>query len=114
MTKVLDLNKLYERIINIDKSQRELIISSDIATKSNQLLVKQARAIVRRRIPEITGRDDFEMLQDSLSDDLMNLIEIACSSPDGVLFGVKFLNRHCYVPDLSDDEQPLIRRSVEL
>jgi hypothetical protein len=43
----------------------------------------------------------------------MNLIEIACSTADGMLFGVIFLNPHCYVPDLGGEE-PLIRRSVEL
>ena len=63
-------------------------------------------------MPKIIGAD-VEVLNESLSDDFMNLVEISASLPDKTLFGVTFLNPSCFVPCLSGGE-PLIRRSVEL
>jgi len=44
----------------------------------------------------------------------MNLVEVAASLPDKSLIGITFLNKHCYVPCLAGETEPLIRRSVEL
>jgi len=102
----------------LDQSMREYLLNKDPATKSTPLLVQQARAIVKKHLPVITGIDDLEVVKDPLSDDFMNLVEVACSNPaDETLFGVTFLNPHCYVPDLAaskDDKEPLVKRSVEL
>ncbi len=54
-----------------------------------------------------------EVLQDPLSDDFMNLVEVVASLPDKSLFGVTFLNPHCYVP-FKQGEEPLLKRSCEL
>jgi hypothetical protein len=55
-----------------------------------------------------------EVLNDPLSDDFMNLVEVAASLPDKSLIGITFLNKHCYVPCLAGESEPLLRRSIEL
>jgi len=55
-----------------------------------------------------------EVLNDPLSDDFMNLVEVAASLPDKSLIGITFLNNHCYVPCLAGESEPLLRRSIEL
>jgi len=50
------------------------------------------------------GNQSIEFLSDPLSDDFMNLVEVACSKADGSLLGVTFLNPHCYVPDLGSEK----------
>jgi len=50
------------------------------------------------------GNKSIEFLSDPLSDDFMNLVEVACSKADGSLLGVTFLNPHCYVPDLGSEK----------
>ena len=81
------------------------------------------------------------MLEQPMSDDFLNMIEIACSiqpkafvsgdekdSPiedeedevvgevPPILLGITFLNKHCYVPDIYSEKagEPLVKRSVEL
>ena len=56
----------------------------------------------------------MEIASEPLSDDMMNLVDIACRGSDGSLFGVLFLNPHCYVPDLAGGKENYLRRSVEL
>ena len=55
-----------------------------------------------------------EILNEPLSDDFMNLVEVAASLPDKTLIGITFLHDNCYVPCLAGDPEPLLRRSVEL
>jgi len=58
--------------------------------------------------------EGIEFLADPLSDDFMNLVEVACSKADGSLLGITFLNPYCYVPDLGSDgdSEWVVRRSV--
>ena len=70
-----------------------------------------------------------EIVDKPLSDDFMNLIEVACSvkptsaSPEddseAALIGVTFLHKHCLVVDLAgssqaDEQEPLLKRTFEL
>ena len=62
----------------------------------------------------------FTEVNAHLSDDFMNLVEVAAAQSAGSdlhLFGILLMNRHCYLAtpfaDPSDDSQ-LLRRSVEL
>jgi hypothetical protein len=63
----------------------------------------------------------FTDVKAHLSDDFMNLIDVAAargSGDDLELFGVLFLNKHCYLAtpfaaDLSDNA-PILRRTLEL
>lgn len=64
-----------------------------------------------------------EILNDSLSDDFMNLVEVAIklnsedstatTEDDKQILAVTFMNQHCYVPCIAGD-QPKIRPSVQL
>jgi hypothetical protein len=74
--------------------------------------VIQARKVIKNNLPKLVGAQ-VEVLQDPLSDDFMNLVEVAASFPDQSLFGITFLNPHCYVP-FKQGEEPLLKRSCEL
>ena len=73
--------------------------------------------------------DEFEVevVDHPLSDDYMNIIEVACAAkPKGSsseeqpsMIGVSFLNKHCLITDLAgnpltEDQEPLLKRSYEL
>ena len=74
---------------------------------------------MKSNLQSISSESDIEFVKEPLSDDFMNLIEVACSFPNQeMLFGVSLMNDHCYVPDLSSSSnevlEPLVKRSVEL
>ncbi len=57
----------------------------------------QVRKIIKENLHKYLD-EDVEVLNDPLSDDFMNLVEVAASLPQGTLFGITFLNQHCYLP----------------
>ena len=61
-------------------------MNEDASTKSNNQAVQEARAIIRKHL---RAEDGFEVLQDPLSDDFMNLLEIAFTHGES-LFGITF------------------------
>lgn len=104
--------KIHENIQSIEVHHRELLVNKEPASKSNPMAVMQARKIIKNNLPKIV-KSEVEVLKDPLSDDFMNLVEVAASLPDQTLFGITFLNPHCFLPS-KEGEEPLLRRSVEV
>ena len=118
-----------------------MILNEDTASKTQKHTINEVRSIFKRSLN--IDKDMHEVIDQPLSDDFLNLIEIACSiKPQAVIsedekdsesgsegevigeippmfIGITFLNKHCFVPDLYADSkdkenQMLIKRSVEL
>jgi len=112
-------------------------LNEDPASKTAKHIVNEVKAIFKKCLN--VEKDLQEVLEQPLSDDFLNLIEIASSikpralvsgdeassaSEDEVigevpplLIGITFLNKHCYVPDIYSDKgksEPLVKRSVQL
>jgi hypothetical protein len=132
--------QLGDKKLNLER--REQILNEDPASKTANHVVDEVRAIIKKLIQ--VDKDQHEILNQRLSDDFLNLIEISCSislqavlsgdeeagtKSDGdevigevppMLIGVTFLNKHCFVPDIYGDRnkdgkcEPLVKRSVEL
>ena len=112
------------------------MLNEDPASKTAKHTINEVRAIFKRSFN--VSSDKYEIIDQPLSDDFLNLIEIACSiKPEAVIsedekesdsdegevigevqplfIGITFLNKHCYVPDLySETKELLVKRSVEL
>lgn len=48
-----------------------------------------------------------EILDDSLTDEMMNLFEIAVKLPNDKIIAITFLNKYCYLPDIGGDSKVL-------
>ena len=71
-TKQLNFNEIYQKFaVDITQGKREDFINEDPATKSNKLAVSEIHRYVKK-----TGM--FTEVNQNLSDDLMNLIDVAC------------------------------------
>ena len=115
----LDFSKIYQNFqSDLTPERREDFINEDPATKSNEQAVVDLQRIVK-------STKLFSEVNAHLSDDFMNLIDVAAArtlggsagNTDLDLFGILLMNRHCYLAtpfaDPSDDTQ-LLRRTVEL
>ena len=88
------------------------------------------RSILKRNLPKMINTEStLEIIEQSLADDFMNVIEVACSirpttsssesDSEGTLLGITFLNKHCLVADLAGstqagEQEPLLKRTYEL
>jgi hypothetical protein len=102
------LSRIYEISITspeaISMEKREDFINEDPATKSK---LRNSEAI--ENILKSTGV--FTETTVNLSDDVMNLINVAAAR-DGVMLGFLLLNKHCYLRDPFD--KLLVKRTVEI
>ena len=125
----VDFQAIYEKITGMDDGKKERIASEDPASKTNSAIVSEVRALLRRKLPLIYSEEDganIEVMKDPLTDDFMNVIEVASSIKEAesddkdknLAIGVTFLNKHCFVNDLkpskSEKGPSLLKRSVEI
>lgn len=96
--------------------KREDFINEDPATKSSEQAVAELQRIVK-------STKLFNEVNAHLSDDFMNLIDVAAAQSKGQemnLFGILLMNKHCYLAtpfadsQTSDNDANLLRRTVEL
>ncbi|CDW77722.1 UNKNOWN [Stylonychia lemnae] len=110
--KILQFDKIYERItLGISVERREEFINEDPATKVNQQLSNDLFRIIKKS-------NIFKEVTQNLSDDLMNLINIACVPQQALgeeqqLVGIILINKNSFISTIIDD-QPIIRRTVDL
>jgi hypothetical protein len=75
----IDFDAIYKQLgdkrLSIEK--RELILNEDPASKTAKHVVDEVRSIFKRCLN--VDKDLHEVLDQPLSDDFLNLIEIACS-----------------------------------
>ena len=94
-----------------------------IYSKIDQLADEQKTQLIAEEPPMNSKVEAIDALQEVLSakfevdskfcDELLNMMEIVCKIDDEIL-GVSLLNKHCYVPSLSDPEEQVVKRSIEV
>jgi len=92
--------------------RREDFINEDPATKSSEQAVADLQRIIK-------STKLFTEVNAHLSDDFMNLIDVAAARTSGGadsldLFGLLLMNRHCYLATPFAEDAQLLRRTVEL
>ena len=102
---LVNLDLIYKKFDDISKEKGEEFIAEDPSTKSNITAVQEIVKIVKKA-------NMFSEVNQNISDDVINLIEVACKEKDE-LFGILLMNKHCYIQSMIDNE-PLLKRSVEL
>ena len=76
---VIDFDKIYVNLGDhkLDLHRREMILNDDPASKTGKHTINEVRSIFKRCLN--IDKDMHEMVDKPLSDDFLNLIEIACS-----------------------------------
>lgn len=115
----VDFDAIYSKFEDLEQSAREYLITADPALKSSQKVIADIVTCLEL-IPEI--KEGNEITQNT-TDDLMTLMEISLTpkshqdvhdDEELPIVGVQIINDACYVPNLGDMNEPLIRRTVEL
>jgi hypothetical protein len=98
-SKALNYDDIYAKFTSaevISPGKREDFINEDPATKSNQKAVNTIQRI-------ISGTKVFTEVSANLSDDIMNLIDVAAALKSNKptqppeLLAVLLMNKHCYI-----------------
>lgn len=77
----LDTEGIHKKILDLEVHQREQLLNKEPASKTNPQAVMQARKVVKQHLKALVFHE-VEVLKDPLSDDFMNLVEVAASVPE--------------------------------
>ena len=53
----IDVEKIHTQIMNIDLTQREILVNKEFASKSNSQCVLQTRRIVKQALQKMVAKD---------------------------------------------------------
>ena len=107
----LEFERIYERMTTeLSAEKRQELINEDPATKSSPAAVTEIMSTLKRG-------GAYKEVKANLSDDFMNLIDVACALPgsteeEPILLGVTLMNKHCYLRTPLGEQ--VVKRSVEL
>ena len=78
----VDFQKIYEQIVGLSESKKELIASENPCSKTPQAVVAEVRSFLKQNLPAMFEDSEVDVIKEPLIDDYCNVIEIACSVRD--------------------------------
>ena len=80
----VDFQAIFDQVVGLSEDKRERIASEHPAAKTNTAIVGEVRAFLRKNLPAMFEGEEgqetnVEVMKGPLTDDFLNVIEIACS-----------------------------------